>query len=121
MGNITQYIYVQEQGNINENTQNTTKQQRESQFASDLQIWEEIQSTSVQQYNKYHHKAILYQIYSFYRTCYAGYQFLSNMPIALLFQLHLLNSNINMLTYSRWVQECTWASKAKFKKYQFCA
>jgi len=38
MGNITQYIYVQEQGNINENTQNTTKQQRESQFASYLQI-----------------------------------------------------------------------------------
>jgi hypothetical protein len=27
----------------------------------------------VQQYNKYHHKTILYQIYSFYRTCYAGY------------------------------------------------
>jgi hypothetical protein len=38
MGNITQYIYVQEQGNINENTQNTTKQQKESQFTSDLQI-----------------------------------------------------------------------------------
>jgi hypothetical protein len=42
MGNITLYIYTQiytqEQGNITKNTPDTIKQQRESHFASALQI-----------------------------------------------------------------------------------